>query len=66
MLFNLAKTVQVCWCRHDVGLGSIGNPGLDDRRRPRRLLARAQHVQSLGGTHEAGECMSYKWKLVNQ
>lgn len=55
---NNAETLQVCWCRNDVGLGSVRNPGLGIRRWPRRLLARLQHDQSLGGAHEQLEGLS--------
>ena len=46
-----AKTVLVCWCRHDVAVGPIGNPGLGGRR-PRRLLARTQCSELCAGAHE--------------
>ncbi len=39
-----AKTVLVCWCRHDVAVGPIGNPGLGGER-PRRLLAQMQRSE---------------------
>ena len=34
------------------GWGSVRNPGLGIRQRPKRLLTRLQHIQSLGGAHE--------------
>lgn len=52
-LAKYAKRLQVCWCRHAVGLGPVVDPGLGGKRRPRRLLARAQPALCLGGAHEA-------------
>ena len=51
-LLTGAKTVRVCWCRHDVALGPVGHIGLRGSRQPRRLLAHKQHSLSLPGAHE--------------
>ena len=47
--YTYAHVVQLCCCRHDVGLGSVGDPGLGGRQRTGRLLAHKQHEHPLAG-----------------